>query len=98
MFEPKETKQKKPVAPKKRKAPPPENEPASKAARVEAPSEPESTSGIRRSGRNAGKTIDYSKEILGRSPLPVSITSGVRTTDNEGPMGRDSGSKRMYSP
>jgi E3 ubiquitin-protein ligase UHRF1 len=55
-------------------------------------------SAVRRSSRNAGKTVDYKAEHQRGSPLPVSFTSGVRSTENTGPLGREAGSKRLHDP
>jgi E3 ubiquitin-protein ligase UHRF1 len=53
--------------------------------------------GVRRSARHAGKTVDYSGEQQHSVPIPLSFKSGVRRTDNAGPLGRESG-KRMHDP
>lgn len=67
--------------------------PPAKAQRVGS----DSTSGIRRSSRNAGKTVDYRNEVVKGSPLPISFSSGVKTSENSGPLGRQTG-QRKYDP
>ncbi|KAJ7225482.1 PUA-like domain-containing protein [Mycena pura] len=95
LFEPKEVKRVK--ASKKRKPEPVEDrdsEPVPKTPRIESVN---TTSGaLRRSGRNAGKTIDYQSEQHIGSPVPVSIN--MRRIENTGPMGRGTGSKRLHDP
>jgi E3 ubiquitin-protein ligase UHRF1 len=54
-------------------------------------------SSIRRSSRNAGKVVDYKKEIIKSTPLPLAYSSGVKTSENTGPMGREDGPRR-YDP
>jgi hypothetical protein len=49
--------------------------------------------GVRRSARNAGKTIDYNSEIQRSLPKPL-----TRKSENEGPQGRDGDSKRIHDP
>ena len=72
-----------------------ESLPPTKAQRIKvSDSAPES--GIRRSTRNAGKVVDYN-EIIKGSPLPVAYSSGVKTSENTGPMGREDG-PRKYDP
>lgn len=51
----------------------------------------------RRSLRNAGKSIDYNAEQQRGTPIPISFKSGVRVTENAGPLGRDGG-VRKYDP
>jgi E3 ubiquitin-protein ligase UHRF1 len=100
-LEPKETRLKKAPATKKRSLPETSadadddggNKPPAKAQRVES----DSTSGIRRSSRNAGKTVDYRNEVVKGSPVPISFSSGVKTSDNSGPLGRQTG-QRKYDP
>jgi E3 ubiquitin-protein ligase UHRF1 len=101
LLEPKEKPRKKNPVVKKRKLPEPtmndgESLPPTKAQRVKvSDSAPES--GIRRSSRNAGKVVDYKNEIIKDSPLPVAYSSGVKTSENTGPMGREDG-PRKYDP
>jgi len=100
MFEPIEKKRKKAPVNKKRKASSPPSdettedsaEPAAKAPRVDV--EPSS---IRRSSRNTGKVVDYKAEKKLENPLPIAFKAGTRTTDHEGPLGRESG-KRIHNP
>ncbi|KAJ7899158.1 PUA-like domain-containing protein, partial [Mycena olivaceomarginata] len=79
-----------------------ENAPSPKASRTQSVksrnSEVGEASAVRRSSRNAGKTVDYKAEHQRGSPLPVSFTSGVRSTENTGPLGREAGSKRLHDP
>lgn len=97
IFEPTEKVVKQPAATKKRKLPdPPLNEEAeadAKAQRVSLP-KPVPESGVRRSSRNVGKTVDYKNEIVKDSPIPVAYSSGVKVSENEGPMGREDGPRR----
>ena len=100
-LEPKETRVKKTPAIKKRNLPEISadddddggNKPPAKAQRVES----DSTSGVRRSSRNAGKTVDYRNEIVKSSPVPISFSSGVKTSENSGPLGGQNG-HRKYDP
>jgi E3 ubiquitin-protein ligase UHRF1 len=103
-LEPKETRVKKTPAIKKRNLPEISadddddggNKPPARAQRVES----DPTSGVRRSSRNAGKTVDYRNEVVKGSPVPISFSSGVKTSDNSGnlgPIGRLNG-KRKYDP
>ncbi|KDR85022.1 hypothetical protein GALMADRAFT_233591 [Galerina marginata CBS 339.88] len=91
--------QKPPPVPKKRRlvSSNEEEEPIStKAQRVNfSDSAPES--GPRRSSRNVGKVMDYNKEVIKASPVPVAYSSGVKTSDNSGPMGREDG-PRQHNP
>ncbi|KAJ7293610.1 PUA-like domain-containing protein [Mycena rebaudengoi] len=96
LIEPKEKKPK--AAPKKRKPEPTDDSDSrpTKAARTGQEGLQESDTGdtpsaVRRSSRNAGKTVDYKAEHQGGAPVPVSFKSGVRTTENAGPLGRDGG-------
>ncbi|KAJ7900386.1 PUA-like domain-containing protein [Mycena olivaceomarginata] len=57
-----------------------------------------SLNAVRRSSRNAGKTVDYKGERQESSPLPISFKSGIRDTENSGPLGREAGSKRVHDP
>ncbi|PPQ88665.1 hypothetical protein CVT25_010241 [Psilocybe cyanescens] len=100
LLEPTEIFVKKPAATKKRKLPdPPLNEEAESDAKAQRVSLPDTApeSGVRRSSRNAGKIIDYKKEIIKGSPIPVAYSSGVKVSENEGPMGREDGPRR-YDP
>ena len=72
-----------------------ENQPPP-AKRIEALNE--SDAGPRRSARNSGKKVDYTSEQLHRDNLPVAYSSGVKTTENTGPLGREGGSKRLHNP
>ena len=100
-LEPKETRLKKTPTTKKRNLPETSadddgsNKPPAKAQRVE--SDPTVTSGIRRSSRNVGKTVDYRNEAVKDSPVPISFSSGVKTSENSGPLGRQTG-RREYDP
>ena len=110
MFEPQERAVKRPTTKsKKRKTPEPEDsyaeesEPEAEVQDEEKPrvkkvrrveSEP---TDVRRSSRISGKKVDYTKEIVKGSPVPVAYSSGVKTAKNEGPMGRDGG-RRMHDP
>ncbi|KAF8203627.1 PUA-like domain-containing protein [Pholiota molesta] len=106
-LEPKEKKRvKKPLPPKKRKISESElssneSEPQTESSTSKAPrvqlSETAPEGAVRRSSRNAGKVVDYKKEIIKDSPVPVAYLSGVKSTENTGPMGRESG-KRKYDP
>lgn len=104
-FEPKEKPRKKSnitVTEKKRKLDDTEASPAPiiKNARVEPDSGATgsaSPQGVRRSSRNTGKIVDYKKEQKVDSPQPVSFKGGVSTTENEGPLGRQGGT-RIHNP
>lgn len=72
-----------------------DNEPPAKAQRVESDSM--SGSGVRRSSRNVGRNVDYQKEVVKGSPIPISFSSGVKTSENSGPLGRQTG-QRKYDP
>ncbi|KAJ3774966.1 PUA-like domain-containing protein [Lentinula raphanica] len=52
---------------------------------------------LRRSTRNQGKKVDYSKEKVSKDYIPDSFKAGIRTTSNTGPMGREDG-KRIHDP
>ncbi|KAF7339443.1 E3 ubiquitin-protein ligase ORTHRUS 5 [Mycena sanguinolenta] len=102
-FEPEEVKRQKPSksAPKKRKAEEHDGAPdAKKATRVESVKSTDSgeASPLRRSSRNAGKTVDYKSEKQTGSHLPISFKSGIREMENSGPLGREAGSKRIHNP
>ncbi|CAA7266465.1 unnamed protein product [Cyclocybe aegerita] len=101
LFEPKEKPVKRGKTSKKRKEPEPspednESEVVTKSQRVEAEAEPNSTpeSGRRRSSRNVGKAVEYKKEILEGSPVPIAYSSGVKTSENLGRLGRSSGTRK----
>ncbi|KAJ7706143.1 PUA-like domain-containing protein [Mycena rosella] len=101
-FEPKEIKRPKAKAgSKKRKsADDSESAPAAKSARTESKLIDASSSpdGVRRSSRNAGRTVDYKGEKVASSPLPISFKSGIRSTENGGKLGSEAGSKRLHDP
>jgi E3 ubiquitin-protein ligase UHRF1 len=98
-LEPKETRLKKTPATKKRNLTETladddgDNKSPAKAQRVES----EPTSGVRRSSRNVGRAVDYRNEVVKGSPVPISFSSGVRTSENSGPLGRQTG-RREYDP
>jgi hypothetical protein len=99
-LEPKETRIKKTPATKKRNLETSTDDheskkPPAKAQRVE--SDPTSASGVRRSSRNVGRTVDYVNEVVKDSPTPISFSSGVKTSGNLGPLGRQTG-QRKYNP
>ncbi|KIM48172.1 hypothetical protein M413DRAFT_223612 [Hebeloma cylindrosporum] len=101
LLEPKEKPRKKNPVVKKRKLPEStlndgESLPPTKAQRGEV-SDSAPASSVRRSTRNAGKLVDYKKEIIKDSPIPVAYSSGVKTSENTGPMGREDG-PRKYDP
>lgn len=99
IFEPKETKRPKASA-KRKRVEEHDAAPSAKASRI-APAESEGagdTSAVRRSSRNTGKTVDYKAEHHGGPPVPISFKSGVRNTENAGPLGREGGSKRVHDP
>ncbi|KAF7347804.1 E3 ubiquitin-protein ligase ORTHRUS 5 [Mycena venus] len=103
-FEPEEIKRTKPKAnaTSKKRKPVEEHDgaPSPKASRVESVKSTDSGEAgpVRRSSRNAGKTVDYKGERHASSPLPISFKSGIRDTDNSGPLGREAGSKRIHDP
>jgi E3 ubiquitin-protein ligase UHRF1 len=70
---------------------------ASKAAKRTNTS-PAPAEGVRRSSRNAGKTIDYSKEIKLSRDVPIAYSSGVKSAQNEGTLGSADGAKRVHNP
>jgi E3 ubiquitin-protein ligase UHRF1 len=72
-----------------------ENQPPP-AKRTEAKNE--SDAGPRRSARNSGKKVDYTSEQQRRDDIPVAYSSGVKTMENTGPLGREGGSKRLNNP
>ncbi|KAF5311823.1 hypothetical protein D9619_003200 [Psilocybe cf. subviscida] len=108
LVEPVEKSRKKPAASRKRKQQVVEEEENSpdednamdskptKVQRVEIDSSAPEPS-LRRSSRNSGKVIDYRKEIVKDSPLPVAYSSGVKKLENEGPLGREDG-RRIHDP
>ncbi|KAG9222839.1 hypothetical protein PLEOSDRAFT_1101745 [Pleurotus ostreatus PC15] len=53
--------------------------------------------GVRRSGRNVGKSIDYKKEVVRAPTVSAAVQSGIKSVENEGPMGREEG-KRVHDP
>lgn len=95
LFEPKEKPKKAKSEIKKRKTPVEANEDSAKAPRTT--SDTVTDTGIRRSSRNAGEKNDYSAERLPRPSLPLSYFSGIKNTDNTGPLGREDG-EREYDP
>jgi len=98
-FEPKENPHKAKAAVKKRKSTANDDEslqpPAPKISRTEPTDVVDA--GVRRSARHAGKTIDYAAEQKRSASIPISFKSGIRGTDNAGPLGRESG-KRTHDP
>ena len=96
-LEPKEIRLKKTPATKKRDlqetSADDDDKPPAKAQRVESVP----TSGVRRSSRNVGRAVDYRNEVVKDSPLPISFSSGVKTSENSGPLGRQTG-QRKYDP
>lgn len=98
LFEPKEQKRKPSTTSKKRKSIATNDEaeepsqPAAKNQRVEIATNPDST--VRRSSRNTGKQVDYRSEIRSDQVLPLAFSSGVKTSENEGPLGRDDGYRK----
>jgi E3 ubiquitin-protein ligase UHRF1 len=98
LFEPKEKPRKAKPENKKRKTPAEVDEDSSEPAKVpRTASESVADTGVRRSSRNAGKKIDYKAEQQLRHTLPLSYSSGVKITDNTGPLGREDGI-RKYDP
>ncbi|KAJ7110186.1 PUA-like domain-containing protein [Mycena epipterygia] len=98
-FEPKEIKRPKAARASKKRTldeAPDEGPPSAKSARTEPADSANSSTGeagaVRRSSRNAGRTVDYKGEKQSGSPVPISFKSGIRTTDNTGPLGRQAGS------
>lgn len=53
--------------------------------------------GVRRSGRNVGKSIDYKNEVVRTPMVSAAVKSGIKSVENEGPMGREEG-KRVHNP
>jgi E3 ubiquitin-protein ligase UHRF1 len=88
---------KKPAAPKKRRAEPDENDEAPKEspAKVARTDASDDASGVRRSARNAGKTVDYKSEKTGGLPLPLSVRNRNKKPGNAGPLGEGKGGKKM---
>ncbi|KAJ6509570.1 PUA-like domain-containing protein [Mycena vitilis] len=97
-FEPKEIKRPKASTKRKRVAEEPDCVPNAKSSRVEPVAVDKDPGPIRRSSRNTGKTVDYKSEQKGGSPLPISFRSGIRNTENTGPLGKEAGSKRIHDP
>ncbi|KAJ7783826.1 PUA-like domain-containing protein [Mycena maculata] len=102
LFEPKAAKQPKAPSKKRKLATPPavehDNPHAPKSARTETATSAGETGAVRRSSRNAGRTVDYNAEHQKGPPIPVSFKSGIRDTENSGPLGREAGSKRLHDP
>lgn len=100
-LEPKEKIVKKAPAAKKRKVSEDTSEDSPAPREVKAPraslADSATESGVRRSSRNAGKTVDYKNEIVDRTPVRVAYSSGVKGTENTGRMGREDG-KRTHDP
>ncbi|KAJ6610025.1 PUA-like domain-containing protein [Mycena sp. CBHHK59/15] len=100
-FELKEIKRTKKAAPMKRKSIAEDD--ISHSAKVARRDLPESgtnndtpPAAVRRSSRNEGKKVDYKAEQQRAAPLPVSFTSGIRDTENTGPLRQ--GGKRVHDP
>jgi E3 ubiquitin-protein ligase UHRF1 len=96
LFEPKEKPRKAKPETKKRKTPVEVERDPSEPAKIPR-SDSASDTGVRRSSRNAGKKIDYNAEQQLRHSLPLSYSSGVKVTENTGPLGREDGI-RKYDP
>ncbi|KIK06967.1 hypothetical protein K443DRAFT_673855 [Laccaria amethystina LaAM-08-1] len=98
LVEPKEQKRKPSTTSKKRKSTATNDEaeepsqPATKSQCIEIATNPDST--VRRSSRNTGKHVDYRSEIRGDQVLPLAFSSGVKISENEGPLGRDDGVRK----
>jgi len=93
-----EPKKKREKVTKKRKTENEENDESPrvpKAQRTSVESEG-GTAVVRRSARNAGKTIDYNSEI--QQSLPKPLTRRIPKSGNEGPQGRDGDSRRVHDP
>jgi E3 ubiquitin-protein ligase UHRF1 len=98
LFEPKEKPRKAKPETKKRKTPAEDNEDPPEPAKVPRTSaESVHDTGVRRSSRNAGKKINYNAEQQLRHSIPLSYSSGVKITENTGPLGREDGI-RKYDP
>lgn len=54
-------------------------------------------SGTRRSSRNVGKVVDYKNEQQ-RVYVSAAVKSGIRTLENDGPLGKEAGDKRIHNP
>lgn len=97
LLEPLEKAIKKPTPQKKRKIsealPDDEKPPVAKLQRTDS-SDSTPETGPRRSSRNAGKVVDYKSEMIKGSPVPVAYSSGVKMSENEGPLGREDGPRR----
>ncbi|KAF8168069.1 PUA-like domain-containing protein [Crassisporium funariophilum] len=73
-----------------------EDVPPAKVQRVEQSNSAQG-SGVRRSSRNATKAIDYGKEISEASHISIAYSSGVKVSENTGPLGRQGG-PRLHNP
>jgi E3 ubiquitin-protein ligase UHRF1 len=80
---------------RKRKSPPPEDEDEleTKVIKTLATQDITNTSGVRRSARNAGKTVDYISEVV--KPSPEAISAAARIAMNSE---RKANSDRRQSP
>ncbi|EED79579.1 predicted protein [Postia placenta Mad-698-R] len=89
---------KKPRAPRKRKVSAlhsPEPQRQSKVARVESSEDGSANTGLRRSGRNQGKKVDYASDNIGHAmPRLASVQAGLREMVTE----PRSVNKRMHDP
>lgn len=89
---------KKPRAPRKRKVSAlhsPEPQRQSKVARVESSEDGSANTGLRRSGRNQGKKVDYASDNIGHAmPRLASVQAGLREMVTE----PRSLNKRMHDP
>ncbi|EED77985.1 predicted protein [Postia placenta Mad-698-R] len=89
---------KKPRAPRKRKVSAlhsPEPQRKSKVARVESSEDGSANTGLRRSGRNQGKKVDYASDNIGHAmPRLASVQAGLREMVTE----PRSLNKRMHDP
>ena len=95
LFEPKEKPKKAKADPKKRKITAEADQAPLEVAKV-----PRTTlvdADVRRSSRNAGKRVDYNAVQQPKHSLLVSFSSGVKITENTGPLGREDGI-RNYDP
>ncbi|KAF9781005.1 PUA-like domain-containing protein [Thelephora terrestris] len=94
---PKATKKDVPPAAKsrKRKSPPPEDDTdlGVKAVKTRAAQDTTNTSGVRRSARNAGKTIDYKSEVVQALPGVVSAAAKIAMNSE-----RRANSERRQNP
>lgn len=67
---------------RKRKSPPPqdlkeEDEPRAKSVKTRPTQDITNTSGVRRSARNAGKTVDYKSEVVKFFPEAISTAARI---------------------